>query len=308
MASGRVDNGAVEYDGTRFRFIPELNAHPQDAFCHELPLYMHMKDGEWAFAIHGPQDPRDIKRAVGVRLPTRGPNPNTGTVRLPFGLKDDGLEYARPVPWVHHLLFQWRIPGETLHGGPLFAHVEGGMGIHQVSDKTIWYVKCWMSRAQQASTGLNPNARSTYRPRSLDISGKVIFVRRTITLPSGEQYETGALTSDAPGGPSSVTIKHAGHPDYPRFPAVKIEIPRGDPAKFNAARYPLLTACTNRQGFLCSHSKHIEILNAITDPTELLLSPNWNSFDVGDSLAPHADVQAPIQTQHWITPVTAEGG
>jgi hypothetical protein len=294
MASARTSNGMPEYDGTRWRLIPELNAHPQDAFCHEVPLYMAMKEGEWAFAIHGPQDPRDIGREVNVRLPARGPNPNTGTVRLPFGLREDGFEYAKPVPFVHHLLVQWRIPNQTLNGGPMFAHLEGGMTIFQVAAKTVWYVGTWMSKAQQGY-GLDPKALKTYRANSINVNGKIIFVRRVITLPSGEQYETGELTSAAAGGPSTIKLSHLGHPDYPKFPNLVMTI---QSAKFNARRYPLLTACLNRQGFLCSHNKHIEIMNGIQSPADLILAEDWDRYDVGDDLTPHADVEAPIQTQH----------
>jgi hypothetical protein len=283
-----------EYDGTRWRLIPQLTMHPQDAYCHEVPLYGAMKEGEWAFCVHGPQDPRDIDREPGVRLPTRGPNPNTDAVRLPFGLRDDGFEYAKPVPWVHHVLVEWRILGESLNGGPMFGHLEGGMTIFQVARKVVWYIGSWIAQ-EQAGYGLDPKARKVYRGKSINVNGKLIFVRRVLTLPSGEQYETGEIVSAVAGGPSAIKVSHVGHPDYPKFPNVVMKI---DSAKFNAMRYPLLTPCLNRQGFLCSHNRHIEIMNGVAGPADLPLASDWDSWNVGDDLMPHADVQAPIQTQH----------
>lgn len=297
MASARIDTGMPEYDGTVYRLMGDFHPHPQDAYCHEVPLYMGWEPGKWVFIIHGPQEPRDIGREVGVRLPTRGPNPNTGAVRLPFGLREDGYEYARPVPFVHHFHFEWLIPTETINGGPMIGVLEGGMTIFQVAAKTIWYVGSWIAQQQQGY-GLNPLARKTYRAKSLEVNGKIIFVRKVITLPSGEAYEVSELTSDVAGGPSAIKIVHRGHPDYPQFPQVNIVIPKGRPMKFNARRFPLLNGCLNRQGFLCSHNRHIEIMQGITDPAQYQLSPAWDTYDNGDDLTPHADVQAPIQTQH----------
>jgi hypothetical protein len=105
-----------EYDGTKWRIMGAFSGWPQDPYCHEVPVYMAQEPGKWLLAFHGPQDPRDIKRAAGVRLPTRGPNPLTGAVRLPFGLADDGYEYAKGVPYVHHLHVEWLVPNESVGG------------------------------------------------------------------------------------------------------------------------------------------------------------------------------------------------
>jgi hypothetical protein len=148
---------------------------------------------------------------------------------------------------------------------------------------------------EQQGYGLDPKALKVYRANSININGKIIFVKRVITLPSGEKYETGELTSQAAGGPSTIKISYLGHPDYPKFPNTLLTL---QSAKFNNRRYPLLTPCLNRQGFLCSHDAHIEIMNGISAPSELVLADDWDTFQIGDDLVPHADVEAGIQTQH----------
>jgi len=202
---------------------------------------------------------------------------------------------------VHHLLVQWLIPDERINGGPMFGHFEGGVTIFQVAKKQIWYVRSWIAREQQKPNGLDPAALKRHRPSSLEVFGKLIFVRRVITLPDGEQYETGELTSDVAGGPSVLGVKHTasggGHPDYPKFKAVEMKIKS---AKFNPTRFPLIASCLNRQGFLCSHDRHVAILNAAAGPgpPDLPIAANWDRFDPGDGLFPHADVTAGIQTEH----------
>jgi len=297
MASARTDTGVAEYDGTRWRVVPYLTGHPQDPSIHECPVYAEINEERgWAFAMHGPQCPRAVGVEAGQRIAPAGVNPVTGKPRLPFGLHDDGYEYAKPIPYVHGFVLEWLLPGESLHGGPAYGHIEGGVFIHQVAKAQVWYLKTWMALAMSGGRG-------TYRAHSISVSGKIIFIQRPFIDVAGAPATSSACSSWMdpetrqrliPGAPSSIKVAYVGHSEYPRFPDVVMKI---DDAPFNPTRFTKLTNCLNREGMFAIGHDRCPVLHGMQSPDDAVLSSDYDQHDIGDSL-PSADLLAGIQMGH----------
>jgi hypothetical protein len=295
-ASSRIDNGAKIYDGTRWREVPWPTLMIQNHMAHEIPVYGEiLKDAAGqpylAWGMHGPQEPLEIGVEAPAPLPPKGINPVTGAPRLQFS-------QARPVPWVHSIVVEW-----WDYKRHTWWHFEGGIRIHQVASKKVWYPK------------------SSYRDDgavSSDILGgpvlaisqmKVIFAQRLMTDAAGVGAIAGSATNwtnpggtaRIPGGPSGFVLEHRGTKHYPKFTRpdgsemTRLTVNVNE-ATFNPGRLALLAPFINRQGMVADAEGMHECLHSLT--VEQLgpdcLAPNAWTWSMGDEL-PHADVPATIQ-------------
>jgi hypothetical protein len=280
------------YDGTRFREIPAISLLTQNGHAHEIPVYGEIfKDANGkallGWAMHGPQEPLEIGVEAPTPLPDKGVNPFTDADRLQF-------DRARPVPYVHSILIEWYDPRHNTCW-----HFEGGIRVHQVAAKKVWYVK----------TGYGDNGEVSSDPvHDFAITGKIIFQQRWILDADGSPGVVGSATnwqkvggtSQIAGGPSTITLDHRGTKHYPKFTTLsgtaadKLTI-RISEAKFNPLRIASFQPFINRQGMVVktdefhafSHTLSAEVCD------DRHLDPSWNDWRMGDELT-HADVPATI--------------
>jgi hypothetical protein len=294
MASSRVDNGAVIYDGTRWREVPGISLMTQNGHAHEIPVYGEIqRDASGrailGFAMHGPQEPLEIGVESPTALPDKGINPITGMDRLQF-------DAARPVPWVHSILVEWYDSRRDTYW-----HFEGGIRIHQVANKRVWYPKS--SYGDDGSVSANVDKQFAISQQ------KVLFIQRMILDSAGQPAVASSCSNwqkvgsnlAIPGGPCMFVIEHRGTKNYPLFvdkagrDAKKLEV-RINEAKFNPTRITAYNPFINRQGMVVNTEGFHELTHELKqeDFGSHQLDPRWNEWDMGDSLL-NADVPATIQ-------------
>ena len=276
VAPERVENGAP-YDATAVRWVPELTGHPQSPRLHEYPVYLQInRQAGWAFAIHGPQDPRFVGRLPGQALPPAGTSTVTGQPR-------SGETVKPPIPFVHTFVFEWpaydRATGERLPG---YYHLEGGIRIRKVvvPPSRLPRAEIWYLRGFFAPAGASP----IFRPRSLVLAGNVRFVPRLETIdgvPELVATTSPRLVGGLPANAhtSVIRLAHLGHPAYPPFQLVTARI---DDARYNSGLFADIPH--NRYGFAVNGET-----SWVRPDGRYAGDPKTGTFGKGDEL-PLADV------------------
>jgi hypothetical protein len=250
-AEARVNNG-TPYNSTLLTRVDRLTGHPQNPQLHEYPVYLEINEqAGWAFAIHGPQDPRFVGKHVGEPLEPAGINPVTGQPRL------SPATHKPAIPLIHTIVLEWRgVPLSTSKPYPGFFHLEGGILVHAVDITEdvnplngrgeTWYVKGWYGRGVAADKPI---------VKSLHVQGKIVFLPVTAQL--GGQAELVAIAASnypatgdpvVKGGPSTIGIRQGGHPDYPPFKSISMIVRN---ARYNSGLYAEIPH--NRYGFPTRH-------------------------------------------------------
>lgn len=265
----------------------------QNGHAHEIPVYGEIFADDTGkpiigWAMHGPQEPLEIGVEAPSLLPYKGVNPYTGQDRLQF-------ERARPVPWVHSMLVEWYD-----YKRDTYWHWEGGVRIHQVAAKKVWYQKS--GYGDDGSVSANPD-------KAWVITGKVIFMQRMILDSAGQpavaasctNYAKPGSTVQIAGGPSTFTLEHRGTKNYPKFTkpdgteftklVVKVQ-----EAKFNPTRIEIYKPFFNRQGMVVDADGFHDLTHHLgpADMHDGQLASDWKDWKMGDDI-PNADVLATIQ-------------